>query len=90
MVKMETLEIKNSNIMKLLEAAPSSTTSAEGEKESEQRITVKIRKKGACDISILLWIKRDLGIHGWLYQIFYVIVLHIIIEESIILRIYDR
>uniref|UniRef100_A0A8C3UJI3 Ankyrin repeat domain 27 n=1 Tax=Catharus ustulatus TaxID=91951 RepID=A0A8C3UJI3_CATUS len=39
----------NSNIMKLLEAAPSCVpTSAEGEKES---IAVKIRKKGTCDIS---------------------------------------
>ncbi|XP_071423941.1 ankyrin repeat domain-containing protein 27 isoform X1 [Pithys albifrons albifrons] len=36
----------NSNIMKLLEAAPSSVlTSAEGEKESEQHATVKTRKK---------------------------------------------
>ncbi|XP_005052748.1 PREDICTED: ankyrin repeat domain-containing protein 27 [Ficedula albicollis] len=36
----------NSNIMKLLEAAPSCVpTSAEGEKKSEQHVTVKIRKK---------------------------------------------
>ncbi|XP_062356328.1 ankyrin repeat domain-containing protein 27 isoform X1 [Cinclus cinclus] len=36
----------NSNIMKLLEAAPSCVpASAEGEKESEQHVTVKIRKK---------------------------------------------
>uniref|UniRef100_A0A8C5T7Z9 Ankyrin repeat domain 27 n=1 Tax=Malurus cyaneus samueli TaxID=2593467 RepID=A0A8C5T7Z9_9PASS len=41
----------NSNIMKLLEAAPSCVpSSAEGEKENEQHITVKIRKKGTCHI----------------------------------------
>lgn len=52
MVKMETLKLKNSNIMKLLEAAPSCPpTSAEGEKEREQHITGKTRKKGICDIS---------------------------------------
>ncbi|XP_039930933.1 ankyrin repeat domain-containing protein 27 isoform X4 [Hirundo rustica] len=40
------LLLQNSNIMKLLEAAPSCVpTSAEGEKESEQHITVRIRKK---------------------------------------------
>nr|XP_041574570.1 ankyrin repeat domain-containing protein 27 isoform X2 [Taeniopygia guttata] len=40
------LLLQNSNIMKLLEAAPSCVpTSAEGEKESEQHITGKIRKK---------------------------------------------
>lgn len=49
---METLKIKNSSIMKLLEAASSCVpTSAEGEKESEQHVTVKIRKKGTCHIS---------------------------------------
>lgn len=59
MVKMETLEIKNSNIMKLLEAAPSCVpTSAEGEKES---VAVKIRKKGTCDISTDM---NKKGIHG--------------------------
>lgn len=56
---METLEIKNSNIMKLLEAAPSCVpTSAEGEKES---VAVKIRKKGTCDISTDM---NKKGIHG--------------------------
>nr|XP_054497070.1 ankyrin repeat domain-containing protein 27 isoform X2 [Agelaius phoeniceus] len=40
------LLLQNSNIMKLLEAAPSCPpTSAEGEKESEQHMTGKIRKK---------------------------------------------
>lgn len=40
-------------MMKLLEAAPSCVpTSAEGEKESEQHVTGKIRKKGTCDIFI--------------------------------------
>lgn len=49
---METLKIKNSNIMKLLEAAPSYVPpSAEGENESEQHVTGKIRKKGTCEIS---------------------------------------
>lgn len=55
---METVKIKNSNIMKLLEAAASSTTSAEEEKESEQHVTVKIRKKGTCGISTNMNKKR--------------------------------
>uniref|UniRef100_A0A8C0HKJ9 Ankyrin repeat domain 27 n=1 Tax=Buteo japonicus TaxID=224669 RepID=A0A8C0HKJ9_9AVES len=42
----------NSNIIKLLETAPSCVaTSAEREKESEQHATIKIRKKGTCHIS---------------------------------------
>lgn len=73
MVKMETVKIKNSSIMKLLEAAPSCVPApADGEKESEQHVTVKLRKKGTCHISIGMN-KKDLGIHGWLYQILYVI-----------------
>lgn len=49
---METFKIKNSNIIKLLETAPSCVaTSAEREKESEQHATIKIRKKGTCHIS---------------------------------------
>lgn len=49
---METFKIKNSNIIKLLETAPSYVpTSAEKEKECEQHATIKIRKKGTCRIS---------------------------------------
>uniref|UniRef100_A0A8C0VCD9 Ankyrin repeat domain 27 n=1 Tax=Cyanistes caeruleus TaxID=156563 RepID=A0A8C0VCD9_CYACU len=49
----------NSNIMKLLEAAPSCVPkSAEGEKESEQHVTVKIRKKGTSDICTSMNKKR--------------------------------
>lgn len=51
MVKMETSKMKNSNIIKLLETAPSNvSTSAEGEKECEQHAAIKIRK-GMCPIS---------------------------------------
>lgn len=52
MVKTETFKIKNSNISKLLETAPSYVpTSAEREKECEQHASIKIRKKGTCHIS---------------------------------------
>lgn len=48
---METSQIKNSNIIKLLETAPSNvSTSAESEKECEQHAAIEIRK-GMCHIS---------------------------------------
>lgn len=56
---METFKIKNSNILKLLETAPSYVpTSAEREKEREQHATIKIRKKGTCHISTGMHKKR--------------------------------
>uniref|UniRef100_A0A8C3HST2 Ankyrin repeat domain 27 n=1 Tax=Chrysemys picta bellii TaxID=8478 RepID=A0A8C3HST2_CHRPI len=62
----------NSNIMKLLQTAPSyAPTSAEGgETDYEQHVTIKIRKKGMCHIFISINRKKRFGDECVLDQIF--------------------
>lgn len=58
-MKTETSEIKNSNIIKLLETAASCVpASAEEEKERVQHATIKIRRKGTCPLSTVMNKKR--------------------------------